>query len=605
MAVTIDTNSPKITNFELSYLIDEDNLPFETIKSKQFLQKTSSKKSFGFLLDKTLWLKTDIKIKSDIKELFIQQTDAINVMDIVFYLFEDDKLILKKEGGITHPDASSSDFHIRTTIEKDKTYTLYAKYKSQAPMLVDINIFDEEHYYGYIKTQTLLFGLFLGVGFAMLFYNLFLYYSLGYSQYLIYVVFLGFLIVLKSTQSGIPIEYFGVSSSNYHYFYYSFLLATVPGILFIQKVLRTKEYLPRIDKILNFVNIYTILVFLYVLAFVDIYDYIYTIYLNIFGSIIFIALYAYAYYKKVPTSLYMLIVNIPFLLIIFRSQLLFFGWIDYDYLSRFGHLGALVYDSIAFSLLVSYYIKQLNKENELQKDIMFQKEKQSELGELLVYITHQWRAPLARLSSIFTLNGAKIKKGHLITNEEWIKSLSKSNEIVNFMTETINNFTSFYVPEKHKETFKIKDAIDNIWKIVGKEFDQENISFSIKGDESTTLYGVSNDISQVVLSLITNSKKIFIQRDIDKPNISITILQDDKNIKIIVRDNAGGSTIKPIEKLFEPFIKDENLSKVNASSGIGLYLVKNILDSFGGKIEAVQTDIGLDFIITLPKDTNV
>ena len=316
-------------------------------------------------------------------------------------------------------------------------------------------------------------------------------------------------------------------------------------------------------------------------------------------------LYIYAYYKKVPGSAYVLLANIPFLLIVARSEFLFFGWIDYDYFSRFGHMGALVYESLAFSLLVSYYIKELNKENELQRSVLFQKEKQSALGELLVYITHQWRAPLARLSSIITLNEARLKKGRQLSNDEWMRSLNKSKEVIDFMTDTTDNFINFYVPDRKKRHFKIKEAIDTIWQIVGKEFEQEKISFYINGDSNITWHGASNDISQVILSLITNSKQIFAQRKIKNPRINILINEDDKNINIIISDNGGGTAIKPLDKLFDAYIKSDELSKVNASTGIGLYLVKNILNSYNAEIQVKQTKAGLDFTITLPKKEKI
>ena len=60
MGVTIDANNVKITNFDLSFLVDDKNRDIDSIKNEPFAQKTTSKKSFGFILDKTLWLKTDI-----------------------------------------------------------------------------------------------------------------------------------------------------------------------------------------------------------------------------------------------------------------------------------------------------------------------------------------------------------------------------------------------------------------------------------------------------------------------------------------------------------------------------------------------------------------
>ena len=600
-AVEIDSSKIEITNFPLYIFKDIQNTQtIDSIQKVKFLNTTTSKQSLGFS-DATIWLKTDIEVKTDIKNIYIQQVDAVNIMDITFYLFQNDKLIQEKRGGINYKQSKSSELLMIVPVKKGTTYTLYAKLKSTSMFLVDLNIFDAEQYLSYKKYEGLLFGLFLGFATALLIYNLFLYYSLRYPIYIYYSGWLASAIVFKSSQSGIPIEYFSMPSELYTLLYYFIFPMGILSTMFMQRILNTKIYLPFMHKVLNFIIYSSIATPFVVIFFIGIDNYIFDIYMTIFyAEFFYIVLIIQGIRKKVPGILYFSIATIPFMLAVFRSQLLFFGWIDYSLYARFGHLGVLVYESIAYALLLSYYIKKLTEENALQKALLIQTEKQESLGELLIYITHQWKAPLARLGQLVTLNEAKLKKGIDISKEDLQNTLVRSRHSINFMADTVSNFSNFYMPEKNHSKFRILDSINTVWQIVEKDFLSVNIKLTIKGDEDILYYGVANDISQIILTLLSNSKQVIVKRGIENPTIDISVYETNSCVFFEVEDNAGGITKEKRKKIFDIYVGEEK--RDNKKSGLGLYLSKNIVDNYDGKIEAINTKNGLNIKVTLPKD---
>lgn len=70
-------------------------------------------------------------------------------------------------------------------------------------------------------------------------------------------------------------------------------------------------------------------------------------------------------------------------------------------------------------------------------------------------------------------------------------------------------------------------------------------------------------------------------------------------MRLIVKDNGGGITIHPIEKIFEPYVSTK---EQNEGTGIGLYMAKLIIEkSMKGKLEARNENGGAIFTIEIEK----
>ena len=80
-------------------------------------------------------------------------------------------------------------------------------------------------------------------------------------------------------------------------------------------------------------------------------------------------------------------------------------------------------------------------------------------------------------------------------------------------------------------------------------------------------------------------------------NIEINVVLEDSFVGIDVIDNAGGIKISPIEKIFENNIS----TKGDKGTGIGLYIVKQIISRLQGEINvSLVGDSGTKFYIRLP-----
>lgn len=122
-----------------------------------------------------------------------------------------------------------------------------------------------------------------------------------------------------------------------------------------------------------------------------------------------------------------------------------------------------------------------------------------------------------------------------------------------------------------------------------------NIVFNL---ESINTYLDKDKISQVIVNLLSNA----IRYTNNGGNIYINAHKEKENIKIHFKDDGVGIPKESLNYIFERFYRvDESRSKETGGIGVGLTIVKSIVDLHKGKIE-VKSKIneGSEFIITLP-----
>jgi len=233
-----------------------------------------------------------------------------------------------------------------------------------------------------------------------------------------------------------------------------------------------------------------------------------------------------------------------------------------------------------------------------KKDRLLQHQsKMAELGDMIGNIAHQWRHPITRLSLL--LQNLKLYKSkNKLTDEIFFESLQKVNEQIEFMSETIDNFKNFYKTDKQKDTFKIKDSLDDVLKIIGTILDHNNITMIICDEDNIEIYGIKNQFSQVLLNLIVNAKDALLSNNIKDPKINIKISQDEKGKYITIADNAGGIEKNIIDDIFDPYFT----TKKEKGTGIGLYLCKTIIeDDMKGQLKVTNIKDGALFKISILK----
>ncbi|MBD3830462.1 MAG: PAS domain S-box protein [Arcobacter sp.] len=241
--------------------------------------------------------------------------------------------------------------------------------------------------------------------------------------------------------------------------------------------------------------------------------------------------------------------------------------------------------------------EEISKNDEKQK-LLFWQSRMASLGQMLGNIAHQWRQPLTELN----LTLFNMKKASLNKDEKKVEELYKeSKNLISGMSSTIEDFTNFFNPLKEKKSFEIKDVINEVLTILRKVIEQEEIKIKVDVPINYKVLGVSNELAQVLINLIQNSKDAFRQNEIKDKNIFIRLKEkknlDKKSVILEIEDNAGGIKEENLDSIFEPYFTTKHKSQ---GTGLGLFMSKMIIEkSLEGTLSHRNSKNGSIFTITI------
>ncbi len=233
----------------------------------------------------------------------------------------------------------------------------------------------------------------------------------------------------------------------------------------------------------------------------------------------------------------------------------------------------------------------------------------SAIGQLSAGITHEINTPLTYIKASFEMmeyalediSDSKLKQNmqkdidrindgilrieNIIGSMKEMSQQSKmENEECNIYSTLITASILAYNKAKHiSKTY-----------INGSEF---NLDMS-KEDNNYTAIIQKQRVEQVWIIIINNAMDELMKiPEFNDRRLDINISEDEDNVYVIFKDNAGGIKPEIIEDIFEPF----KGTKESSGMGVGLSIAKNIIDQQNGTIEAYNEDNGAVFKITLKK----
>lgn len=114
-----------------------------------------------------------------------------------------------------------------------------------------------------------------------------------------------------------------------------------------------------------------------------------------------------------------------------------------------------------------------------------------------------------------------------------------------------------------------------------------------KPDFSAVVKADKNRLMQITENLIGNARKYA------KTDIEVFITQSDENVQIHFRDFGKGISDEDMPFIFEKFYRGKNCGN-EQGSGLGLYIVKYIMEQMDGDILLKNHNNGLEAIVSLP-----
>jgi light-regulated signal transduction histidine kinase (bacteriophytochrome) len=215
-------------------------------------------------------------------------------------------------------------------------------------------------------------------------------------------------------------------------------------------------------------------------------------------------------------------------------------------------------------------------------------------------VSHDLKAPVRAINNFAKLISRECSQqlppdaiellGHIESNSRRLNCIIEDLLSLARFNKGVVNFTSV-----HTDTLFTK-VWDNL-----KRTMPNSAAMQITGD-LPAVYADASMIEQVVVNLLSNAIKYSAQKE--KPMVKVGSRNMNGSLVFYVKDNGAGFDMQYYDRLFGVFERLHSASEFEGT-GVGLYLVKRILEKHGGRIWAnAIVGEGAEFCFTLPIKSN-
>ena len=223
-------------------------------------------------------------------------------------------------------------------------------------------------------------------------------------------------------------------------------------------------------------------------------------------------------------------------------------------------------------------------------------------SDFISSVSHELRTPLTSIKGYASILMTG-KLGDVLPAQK--ERLEKIDKHSNSLVHLINNLLDIARIESGKvqmemKDISIKEMLDSIVDIITPQVKEKNISLKINSKiKFDRIKADPSQIERVFLNLLSNAVKF----TPEKGMVIIEIEEKNDDIQFSIEDTGIGIPPQDIPKVFQEFFRADNaLDQKIKGSGLGLSLVKKIIEAHKGKIWFdSELGKGTRFTFTLPK----
>ncbi len=257
-------------------------------------------------------------------------------------------------------------------------------------------------------------------------------------------------------------------------------------------------------------------------------------------------------------------------------------------------------------LVLILFFRDLRKSRSHQKVLKKAKTQAENLArtkELFVAtVSHEMRTPV---NAIYGLSEQLLQKQHDEKTQEDLRVIFDSTK---HLAELVNDTFDFSRLEKQNIQlipvhFSLDDLLHKIELYNKPSAEVKKIHFVIEKDieRNLVLFGDEGRLKQILNNLITNALKF---TDEGEVKLAVSVKEQRKQILVEfeISDTGIGIPKESQEKIFNDFVQlDTDINKKAGGTGLGLYIVKKLVDLLGGTIH-VESELkkGTSFRVTIP-----
>jgi signal transduction histidine kinase len=265
---------------------------------------------------------------------------------------------------------------------------------------------------------------------------------------------------------------------------------------------------------------------------------------------------------------------------------------EFNYVSTILFCVLFFYVILRVNQYITTKLSELNKKLRLKNNSL--KKVNEELDSYVYRTSHDMRSPLTSLMGLI----------HLIKTEKDIDKI----EALAIMQENCVNKLDLHIQqiihlskniktESQLQPIDFRSMLNDIFEELSFFEQSNNVRKIIRIGGLAQFYSDTYRIQTILINLISNSFKYYRISD-ERPTIEIDIHVAPKSTTILIKDNGIGIPEEKLVNIFDMFYRASNQSK---GSGLGLYIVKEMVEKLNGTISVKsKVNVYTQFIIELP-----
>lgn len=485
---------------------------------------------------------------------------------------------------------------------------LYFRVTSARPLRLPVTLWDTNAFHEKQIQSDSLLGWQYGILFAMIFYNLFLFFAIREASYLQYV----FMIITQAAFLFLDSKHLRyVLDQEYQSVWivdiserliYSLMIIT--GLLFQRSLLRIANFNPKLDRlILTFLGL-SVLVAL--LAFIP--DEKPNQYSIIVSLVLVIPLSLFANYDAIKrgdsTAIMHTVAMGAFLLgtVMLMGLQLMPGFPDNELTANAYSIG-LVAQALLMSLTLAFRYNQIKREKEDAQQLAINNLVRSEQvkDDLLANVSHELRTPLFGINGLAEtalneIDGTKFDRELVARNLQLIRTSGER------LTKLVNDLLDFSAAQEESTYVKFKpvdmnSVITLVLAVCRPLLGDKDVDLRAEVDDDLPLVAGDEDrLQQILVNLTSNAIKFTYSGEV----VISAALTSDYNVTVKVRDTGIGIHKTDHETIFKTFEKLPSKQMNATGIGLGLPLAKRMVEMHRSKLKlSSELDLGSTFSFDL------
>lgn len=506
--------------------------------------------------------------------------------------------------------------------------TIYVRIASSGPLIATLTLWHPDALLQKEDWERSLHGAFYGIMLVMLAYNLFLAFAVRERSYAFYVLYLATFVTYQMCLDGTAIEYLWQNSplwSNRAYIFFTGLTVCTAS-LFARDFLALRKHSLRLDRAMQTLivcgSVIAIAVFFLpyrlVISFASI--------LGAVSAAITLAAAIFSAWRGFAPAFYFLAAWSILIIAVFVFSTIGFGLVPFNPWTWYGSRAASALEVVLLSLGLAYRINLLRKEQELARFLVSEnvdlntintslsqrndglQRLNAQLDEantfktrMISMVSHDLKNPLNTIRLLANTLRTELREDSR-DGAETLHSLIQETQRSSAMVEELLDMAALDMGKiaLKRVEMDVSALVAAVVFMQSSSAEQKEQSITMQLPPECVIRADEARLRQVIENLISNALK-FSPRG-KTVNVCLTAPDEKGLVRFSVQDEGPGLTDDDKSKVFGHFQKlSARPTGDEHSSGIGLAIVKQIVELHGGHI-AVKSEVGkgATFVVELP-----